>query len=301
MEISAIIPTLNASRNFPDCIQNLNTQTYPPLEIIVIDSSSTDLTQQLALEKGCQLEVIPRAEFDHGGTRNKAASLARGDIAVFMTQDAVPDDQFFLERLIAPLLDGRASASYARQLPKANAFPPERFARLQNYPDHFEVRSLEDVPRLGVKAYYFSNVASAVLLKDFWEVGGFPEGVILSEDFTLAARLLHAGKRVAYAADARVRHSHNYSLAQQFRRYFDIGVFFARAPVELSGQRFGGEGVHFALAQLRFLWREHAYMWLPRTCLELGLRWLGFRLGRLEAFMPVRLKRLLSMHHGFWK
>jgi rhamnosyltransferase len=296
-----IVPTLNAEKYLPDLLKAIALQKKQPAAILIVDSSSIDATRELALQHGCQLETVSQAEFDHGGTRNRGARLVQGDIAVFLTQDAVPEDAFFLERLIAPLLSGEASASYARQLPKPDAFPPERFARLQNYPEQSELRSLEDVSRLGVKAYYFSNVASAVKLEDFWAVGGFPEGVILSEDFTLAARLLHAGKRVAYVADAKVRHSHNYTLAQQFKRYFDIGVFFARAPAELSGQRFGGEGIKFALGQLGYLVKHREYLWIPRTVLELGLRWVGFRLGRLERFIPVGLKRRLSMHRGFWK
>jgi rhamnosyltransferase len=300
MEISAIIPTLNASSTFPGLIQKLNTQTHLPLEIIVIDSSSTDLTQQIALEKGCQLEVIPRDEFDHGGTRNKAARLARGDILIFLTQDVLPWDEHFLERLVCPMVEGMASASFARQVARPNASPLERFFRAYRFPETSSLKRAEPGQRLSVHDVQFSNAASAVLSKAFWSVGGFPEKVILGEDVMLAAKLLRAGHTIAYQADAVVWHTHDYGFLQQFKRYFDIGVCYLRAGDELGGVRAGGEGLKLMRAQFEFLGRESAYAWMPRALLELITKWLGYHLGFLEPFLPLWVKQRLSLQPGFW-
>ena len=299
--IAVIIPTLNASIYLPKLIETLKAQTQPALEIIVIDSSSTDNTQQLALEAGCTLEVVPRSEFDHGGTRNKSARLVRGDIFVFLTQDALPQNEHFLENLVRPIISGQASACYARQVARPDASPLERFFRQYRYPDTSSLRRLTPGDPLTVRAVAFSNAASAFLASAFWEFGGFPEGKILSEDVLLVSKLLSAGHAVAYCADAVVWHTHEYTPGQQLRRYFDTGVAYSRAGAALGTQGVGGEGLKFAWAQLSFLWSERAYAWFPRAIIELAMKWLGFRLGSLERFIPISLKRGLSMHKGFWK
>lgn len=116
----------------------------------------------------------------------------------------------------------------------------------------------------------------------------------------LCAKLLRAGHRVAYQADARVRHSHDYTVAQQFRRYFDIGVSIAQAGPLLDGARPGGEGVRFTVAQLRYLARARAWEWIPRTVVETGAKYVGFHLGMRERALPGGMKRRLSMHPFFW-
>jgi rhamnosyltransferase len=301
MILSVIIPTLNTSSYLPELVRTLKAQTQFTLEIIVIDSSSTDSTEQVALAAGCQLQVISRADFDHGGTRNRAARLAAGNILVFLTQDALPQDEHFLEHLVRPIISGQASASYARQMARPDASPLERFFRQYRYPDTSSLRRLTPGDPLTVRDVAFSNAASSFSASAFWEFGGFPEGKILSEDVLLVSKLLSAGHAVAYCADAVVWHTHEYTPAQQLRRYFDTGVAYSRAGAALGTKGVGGEGLKFASAQLRFLWSERAYAWFPRAILELAMKWLGFRLGSLERFMPINLKRGLSMHKGFWK
>lgn len=270
---------------------------------LVVDSSSIDGTDFTSLPMGFSCIRIEAADFNHGGTRNLALShLPAGtDVAVFMTQDAFLADPHALSRLVAVFDDPSVACAYGRQLPHADASPVAAHARLFNYPDDSRTVSLVDKAQLGLKACFLSNSFAAYRVADLQAVGGFPSSVILGEDMTVAARLLMAGKCVAYVAEACVHHSHNYSVMQEFRRYFDTGVFHARSPwlLQTFGSA-GGEGLRFVRSELAYLWR-HAPAWIPSAMVRTVAKLAGYRLGRLEAFWPVWVKRWCSMHKGFWQ
>lgn len=298
--ISVVLPTYRAAPYLRPWLEAISQQTLCPLEVIVIDSSSTDGTEQIASNAGCIVKVVPKTEFNHGGTRNLGANMARGEILVFMTQDALPVDETFLEALTLPIRKGEVAAAYARQLPYPDTPPPEAFARGFNYPAESQVKSLEDLPRLGMKTFFFSNVASAIDREVFEQLGGFPEHVIMNEDMHFAAKLLMSGRKIAYQAEAKVFHSHDYRLGQQFRRNFDIGVSMTQARGWPRGTSAGGEGARFALGQLGFLLSRGRWRWVPRTLAELGLKYFAFQLGWRQHWLPLGLKRMLSLHRQYW-
>jgi len=303
MRVSIIIPTLNAEKFIAELVLRLKQQTLPPEEIIVVDSSSGDRTMEIAGEMGCRTLVIEREAFDHGGTRNLGAKLSAGDVLVFMTQDALPADDTFLEKLVGPLADPSDPlivASFGRQLARNDAVPPEKFARLFNYPETVMIKSKEDLPQLGIKTFFFSDVCSAVRKREFEAVGGFPEKIIMNEDMVLAAKLILQGYKVAYVPGAAVWHSHNYSIAQQFRRYFDIGASLSMNRWLLDYARAEGEGFKFVREQLAWLLRHRHYRWIPYTLSLTLAKYVGYRLGLMENKLPVSLKRRFSMHKHFW-
>lgn len=295
--VSVLIPTHNGGGRFRELLQGLQGQRLRPIEIIVTDSSSADDTAQLAQDHECTVEVIPQERFDHAATRNAMAAKASGDILVFMTQDAIPYDEWFLQNLVGALHDDVAAA-YARHVPDPDARPTDAFHRQFNYPDTGHRVRNEDVAHLGVRAYFFSNAAAAYRADVFHEQGGFAERLIQSEDVHLCARLLHAGHAVAYAADARVRHSHRLSLRAQFKRYFDTGAAYALSP--MPGARTTGEGWRFVKGQTRYLARR-APMWLPYAWLESGCKFLGFHLGKRHALIPRWLRARLSGRPEYWR
>lgn len=243
--ITVIIPTLNAGKDMPALLQCLHNQTIQPIEIIVIDSDSNDNTAQICkADPLVKFIRIDRKDFDHGGTRNLAASYATGKYLVFMTHDAVPADQFFLQNLVAPIVRGDAEISTGRQLPKKNATRMEALVRKFNYPDKSFIRSSDDISRLGIKAFFSSNVCCAYERAVFDELRGFEQPLRTNEDMFFAAKAMHAGCRIAYAADARVYHSHNLTLKQQFKRNYIQGYEIARhnellnnAPLESEGKK----------------------------------------------------------------
>ncbi|HQS03619.1 MAG TPA: glycosyltransferase, partial [Halothiobacillus sp.] len=227
--------------------------------------------------------------------------LPDADIIVFMTQDAILANAFALENLVRAFDDPDVGVAYGRQLPHSDAKPLGSHARLFNYPSKSYVATLADRERMGIKAAFSSNSFAAYRRSALMAVGGFPRNIILGEDTFVAAKMLLAGLKVAYQADALVYHSHDYSLRQEFRRYFDIGVFHAREAWLLDA--FGkpeGEGGRFVRSELFYLFKQAPWL-IPSALLRTGLKYLGYRLGRAERGLPLGLKRLFSMHRGFWR
>jgi len=301
--IALIIPSRNAVNFIPNLANRTLLQTQHPTHHYVIDSDSRDGSVELWREHGFSVLSIVQASFNHGGTRNLGARLAAeqgADILVFMTQDAIPANDRWLEELTAPILSSEVVATFGRQLPRPGASLLEQFSRYFNYPDTSRLRDESDIERLGVKAFFFSNVCSAVRADVFWEVGGFPEHVIMNEDMTLAAKLLRAGHKIKYVSESEVTHSHDYTLKQQFRRNFDVGAFFADAGQLLSGASVGGEGLRFVREQLRYVLRHGRADLIPLVIVEAAAKFSAFQLGKRHRFLPVPLKKKLSMHSYHW-
>jgi rhamnosyltransferase len=301
-QIGVIIPTYNAARHWPDLRGGLDAQGLDPKQILIIDSSSQDGTARLARDAGYRVVVIPQAEFGHGATRQDAIRHlpAAAEILVYMTQDAVPATPGAVRALCRTLADPSVGGVYGRQLPRDGANAIERHARLFNYPSDSHVRTLDSRDHMGIKAAFFSNSFAAYRRSALEAVGGFPVDVILAEDSVVAARLLMAGWRVVYQADASVVHSHPIRLREEFARYFDTGVHHTRERWLLD--TFGtasSEGGRFVRSEGRYLLR-HAPHLLPTAALRTLVKYAGYQLGRREASIPLPVKKRLSLHKSFW-
>lgn len=301
-KVGIIVPTLNAGPRWKEWLFWLRVQQIPPSQVLVIDSGSADDTIKLAERAGAVVHVISQWDFDHGGTRQLGVSvLQRGDVLVFLTQDALLADPQALGNLVAAFEDPQVGAAYGKQLPHFGAKPIEAHARLFNYPDQSCVKQLADSKELGLKTAFISNSFAAYRREALMAVGGFPAGTIFGEDTIVAARMLLQGWKIAYCADAKVYHSHHYTYRKEFRRYFDIGVLHAREP--WIRENFGGaagEGKRFVISELKYLLRKAPWL-IPSALLRTVLKMLGYRLGRLEARLPLWLKKRLSMHRRFWE
>jgi rhamnosyltransferase len=298
--VRVIVPTLNASGEWPQFAPALRACVRPE-HVLIVDSGSTDGTAELARADGFQVHSVSRADFNHGGTRQMAAALLpSAEFLVYMTQDAVLAGPNTLTNLLAAFDDHQVAAACGRQLPRPGAKAIEAHARSFNYPPTSEVRSLESRAQMGIRATFLSNSLAAYRRSALIGIGGFPTNVIFGEDTITAARLLLAGYKVAYIAEACAYHSHSYTPKQEFKRYFDIGVLHSRERWLL--EEFGhanGEGKRFVLSELRNLWEESAWQ-IPSALLRTGIKLLGYRMGRIEALLTPKFKRHLSMHPGFW-
>ncbi|MDQ8733044.1 glycosyltransferase family 2 protein [Paenibacillus sp. LHD-38] len=295
--VSVIIPTLNAGPDLKELFKRLQQQSLPPYEIIVIDSCSDDGTAELAREAGVQVLYVLRSEFDHGGTRNRAAQQAKGDILMFMTQDAMPYNEKLIEELTRPLIAGdKAVYAYARQLPRPGANELERLARQHNYPAESKMKSYEDLDELGLKTFFCSNVCSAIRREVFEAMGSFQEPVIFNEDLFMAAKCILNGYRVAYCADAAVFHSHDYSVAEQFKRYFDNGISMRCNTWITPYSAVGKAGSNLVKLQLKELHVTRQWQLIPLLVAESAAKLLGYKLGMNYRLLPAFITRRLSMH-----
>jgi rhamnosyltransferase len=297
--ISVIIPTHNAEPYIHDLLKSLREQTAD-CEIVVIDSSSRDNTVRIADSYNVKTRIIVKGQFDHGGTRNLAVREARGDIIVFLTQDAIPANEYFLERLIKPLADPQIAATYGRQIPRVNAKPTEKFTRSFNYPDTPLLKDMNSISKLGIKTFFFSNVCSAIRKTQFEKLRGFREKVIMNEDMLFAGNLIKSGYKIAYVPEAVVIHSHNYSWVMQFKRYFDIGVFLKNNSRELHYTKADNVGVEFLKEEIFHLYRNGDYIWLPYVLGEAISKYIGYKIGQRFSLIPNRMRRKLSMHSSYW-
>lgn len=296
------IPTLNAACHAAPLLQSIQRQQLQPDHLVIVDSGSTDGSLEIFRSAaGVQVMLVPQGQFNHGKTRQLVVdALAQVDVVFFLTQDAVLADVDDLESLLACFKDEKVGAAYGRQLPRYNAGEAEAHARLYNYPEQSRVRSLSDIPELGIKTAFFSNSFAAYRRSALLEVGGFPCNVILGEDTYVAAKMLLQGWKIAYCAEARVFHSHDFSMRDEFRRYFDIGVFHGREP--WLRREFGqpaGEGARFVKSELAFLMKTRPALVFV-ALIRNGLKLLAYRLGLREGHLPLWLKRRLSGHTGYW-
>ena len=284
--VSVIIPTLNAEIYIDDLISILKRQSVK-CEIIIVDSSSSDRTASIAASDNAKIVTVRKEDFNHGKARNIGVQEATGDIVVFLTQDALPFDKHCLENLLKLLESSEIVASYGRQIPRSGASPVESFARLFNYDDKPMIKGREDISSTGIKTFFFSNVCSAIKVKEFKELGCFPENIIMFEDLIFAAKAILKGYKIAYVPEAKVFHSHNFSLMQQFHRYLDAGISLRNNAWIFEHAMANREGLTFLRQEILYLSKKHQYQWMPYAIAESVFKFAGFWLG-LHGINPRR-------------
>jgi rhamnosyltransferase len=284
--VSLVVPTLNAGSEIGPLLESILGQTIVPDEVLVIDSSSDDDTSEVVgsyRDRGVLLEVIDRADFNHGGTRDYAFSRTSGEYTLFMTQDALPASRHYVESLISPF-DANCSVALVsgRQLPKSSARRFEQLVREFNYPSEPSVRDAGDLARFGIKTFFASDVCSAYRRDAYVECGGF-DRVNTNEDMLMAARFIGSGYAVAYEPSAAVYHSHNLTPLQQFNRNREVGAFLAVHAGEFMGASEFGEGGRLVKFVSAALLREGRVRELAAFGVDCAARLLGNRIGRLSA------------------
>lgn len=304
LKVAVLIPTFNGSAELPVLLTQLAAQEGQPFDVLVVDSSSTDGTAELIAQHPVVTHhiSIPQSDFNHGATRQYMIDVFdQYDVYVLLTQDAYPADAFTLAQAVAPFQNPRVGAVCGRQLPHTDANPIAAHARLFNYGVESRVKSAADIPLLGIKVPFVSNSFTAYRKQALDEVGGFPAGVILSEDMYVAAKMVQQGWHIAYEAQARVHHSHNYTLGQEWQRYFDIGVFHSReAWIREAFGGAGGEGMRYVRSELRYLKEQGQWHLAPLALWRNAGKLLAYKLGQKEAQLPLWLKKKFSMHKGYW-
>ncbi|MBQ8617593.1 MAG: glycosyltransferase [Clostridia bacterium] len=280
--ISVIIPTLNAEKQLEGLLEALKAQTVKPEEILVVDSESDDRTREIARDAQAEVILIRRCDFDHGATRDMALRRARGNIAVFMTQDALPTDERFLENLIAPFEDGQIAAVSGRQIAYPDARLYERLVRAHNYPAEDLVWSLKDIDALGVRAFRLSDVCAAYRRGAYFDVGGFDYPILTNEDMLIAEKLLSKGYKLAYSSKASVYHSHQFTFMQEYRRNYIIGRTLKRYEERFQYVSEMGAGTSLVKAVMKELLHDGQLAECISFAVNCAARLLGNRMGRYK-------------------
>lgn len=302
--ISVIIPVRNGGEELRRCLEGLAAQrTEDAVELVVIDSSSTDGSPELARSHGALVHTIPAPEFSHGATRNRAAELAKGEILAFTSQDAYPERPDWLERLTRPLHeDSELAGVYGRQLPHHDATPPERFFLDFLYGAAPRTQRAGRTEDLSMETTLFSNANSAIR-RSAWERFPFADDLIMSEDQDWSVRVLLAGHALRYEPGAAVRHSHRYTVASAFRRFFDLGVSAERAflaGARPSSRVLRRRALRYAKEEVTWLIREGHAAWVPYAAVYELAKFAGLQLGTRHRLLPRAAKRRLSALPAYW-
>jgi len=305
--VDIIIPTYKPDEKFRRLIEMLEKQTVSVNKIIVINTEEKYMEafcigkRFLAEHKKLAIHHISQKEFDHGKSRNLGAKKSDAEILVFMTQDAVPADEFLIERLIEPLKDEKVACSYARQLPDSDSTMIEKLTREFNYPDCDRIKTKEDIPELGIKTYFCSNVCCAYNAKIFRELQGFINHTIFNEDMIYAAKVIEHGYKIAYASQAKVVHSHNYSGRQQFHRNFDLGVSQADHSEIFESISSESEGIKMVKETIVKLKQMGSGKEIPGYIVTSGCKFIGYRMGKNYKKLPMWLVKKCTMNPMYWK
>ena len=301
--VDVIIPAYHPGKEFATLIKRLEKQSVPIHRIIVMNTEESMWNKEWEkLSDVMEIHHLAKSEFDHGGTRAQAAELSDADVMIFMTQDAMPADRELLAELLKALeQDENIAAAYARQLPNAECSFVERYTRAFNYPDRSVVKTKKDMDQYGIKTFFCSNVCAAYKKDIYQKQGGFVRRTIFNEDMIYAGGLIQAGYGIAYAAEAKVIHSHNYNCMQQFHRNFDLGVSQAEHPEIFEGVPSEGEGMRLVKKTLSHLVRSGQIWLIPGFVMQCAGKYAGYLAGKNFRRLPKKFVLWCTMSPNYWK
>lgn len=302
VELSILLLTKNGRRDLERVLPAIFDQKFSaPLEVIAVDSGSTDGTLDLLRCFPVRIEQIPPDQFHHARTRNLAASLSSGRILLFLSQDAIPVSKTWLMTMLSNFDDPQVAAVYGRQFPKPGSTSERQDALDAVYGRNKIVKDPAHRNGMGYRFYHFSDV-NAAIRRSVWEIEHFPEDLRVFEDLGIAKRILDRGWKIVYEPKAAVYHSHTHTTVGLFKRYFDIGYTLRLLKIwdgpdtRNSMLRDGWKLVQGKLRRLR----NHQ----ARGSAGYGLRQdiaksVGLFLGVNQSHLPLILKRRLSAYRVF--
>lgn len=298
--VSIIIPTKNAGSRFALVLKRILASKVPfGYEIIVVDSGSIDGTKRLIGGYCVKFIEIAPSSFSHGGARNIGADNAQGEILVYLSQDALPKDEYWLANLTSGFNDPSVAGIFGRQIPNDGASPLEMFFLQYTYPDYRIVKGSVNPRNCTLQDIFFSDVNSAIRRCE-WKENRFKEGLVMSEDQAWAKDILMKNKKIIYEPAATVFHSHNYSVGRLIMRNFDSGLSLKNITSAPFRRNF--------LYELRYIKSAMSHFYKNNLCLCLVIfpfyeffRLLGFLAGRYSRCLPLWLKKALSQNKAYWQ
>jgi glycosyltransferase involved in cell wall biosynthesis len=294
--VSVAIPVLDGGSLLAGVLAAVRAQEVEgDVELVVLDSGSSDGSQALARRHGARVVEIPRAEFSHGAARNRLMELTRGDHVAFLTQDSQPAGPGWLAALLGGFaLGDDVALACGPYRPRPDASPMVRRELLEFF-DRFGGRRVDRGDGGPGPETFFSSANGAVA-RWAWERVPF-RPVAYAEDQRLARDMLAAGFAKAYVPEAAVLHSHDAPPMEALRRYFDdfralADVYGHREPLSprYVAARIRGD----VAADRAFMRREGLPVQTLRALAHHTARALGRSLGTNADRLPAWARRALS-------
>lgn len=282
MNVDIICPLYNAEKYIENLHKSILKQEKVSLNNIrYILTRGKDNTEEILKKlNNCTYTIIEPKDFSHSLTREKEAFKSDADILVFITQDVIIEKTDWLYNLIRDIENGQVDACYSRQLCNNNSI--EKYTRESNYPSNSKIVSKEDIKELGLKAFFFSDASSAIKRETFVKLNGY-DGKIFptNEDMYIAYKLIMNGYKIKYCADSEVVHSHNFTLKQQYKRYYDTGIFFKQNDY-LNKYKVNQAGGSLAKYILKRAWQDKNWKVLIKFVPNMAARFIGMKVGKIS-------------------
>lgn len=280
MKIDIICPLYNASNYIEELNKSLLKQKNVNInKIIYILTKSSDNSIEILKKNKCYYEEIEKSDFSHSLVRENVAKKSNADIVCFITQDIVIENDNWLEKLVAPIINNETDASYSRQISKFNNI--ERYTRESNYPDYSFIKSKENLNELGLKTFFFSDASSAIKRSVFKKLNYYDgKNLPINEDMYIAYKLITNNYKIKYCADSIVYHSHNFSLKELYDRYKLTGMFFKNNSYldNYGTNKSGGGLAKYVLVRAI---KDKNIKVLIRFPFDMAVRFIGMKVGKV--------------------
>ncbi len=289
---SLVIRAYNEAEHIGRLLEGINHQTVKDVEIILVDSGSSDATASIAARYGAKVVYIPPAEFTFGRSLNLGIAAATRDLIVIASAHVYPIYPDWLERLLEPFADPEIALTYGKQRGAGTAHFSEQQIFARWYPD-------ESTPR---QSHPFCNNANAAIRRAVWQEQPYDETLTGLEDLAWAKEVHAAGYGVAYVAEAEIIHVHDETLPSVYNRYRREAMAFKQIYPEAHFNLYDFVRMDLAnilsdlwhAARQRVFWRSAASIFWFRTMQF----WGTYRGYRQSAELTWHLRQTFYYPHG---
>ena len=281
MNVEIICPLYNAKNYIENLDKTLKMQKNVEIKkISYVLTRSKDNTEEILKEISANYSIVEPKDFSHSLVREKVAMQSDADILVFITQDIEIRNDDWLEKLVKPIVEDEADASFSRQLTKYDNI--EKYTREKNYPEESYINTKKDVEKKGLNTFFFSDASSCVKTEVYKKLNGYDgKNLPTNEDQYLAYKLIMNDYRIKYCADSIVYHSHKFTLKQLYKRYYDTGKFFKQESyIDKFGTNKSGGGL--AKYILKRAIQDKNIKVLLRFIPDMMARFIGMKVGKLK-------------------
>lgn len=281
MDVDIICPLYNAEQYIENLHKSLIRQKNVKInKYRYVVTKGKDNTEQKLKKLNLEYQLIDSKDFSHGLTREEQAMQSSADILVFITQDIIIEDEFWLYNLVNNIENNECEACYSKQICKDSSI--EKYTREKNYPENSFVVTKKDIDKLGLRTFFFSDAASAIKRDVFVKLNGYDgKRLLINEDMYIAYKLIMNGYRIKYCAESKVIHSHTFTLKQIYKRYYDTGKFFKENKY-LDKYETNKTGGNLALYILKRAIQDKNIKVLIQFIPNMLARFLGMKAGKLK-------------------
>jgi rhamnosyltransferase len=318
MDVTIVIPVKNGADTLESVLEAVFAQkTKYQYEVVCVDSGSSDGSLEIIKKYSCRLFQIKTEEFGHGRTRNFGASQGTGEFIVFLTQDALPASERWLDSFVdAMKTDDKNAGGFGIHYPYPDCNLLDKIMlrnHFRNFGDTTTVFEIEDEERYqtddgyrGFLSFFSDN--NSCLRRSVWEQYPY-EDVDFAEDQIWARTVLEHGYRKVYVPDAPVYHSHNFKLTSYLGRCFDE----YRALYQINGYKIAEtrkqvlrgtlQGIRSDAQMIRceHIGRREKLKWILYACWRNYCKYLGayysVKYFTLDEKQKKRLERRISQQY----